>query len=29
MHLTDFEKQILTQFIMAEQTGDSDEIVGV
>lgn len=29
MHLTDFEKQILTQFIMAEQTGDSDKIVGV
>lgn len=29
MHLTDFEKQILTKFIMAEQTGDSDEIVGV
>lgn len=29
MHLTDFEKQILAQFIMAEQTGDSDEIVGV
>lgn len=29
MYLTDFEKQILTQFLIAEQTGDSDEIVGV